>query len=224
LQERLVDTQHAFMSEGVFSSSTVMEGELFPDDVRMGMQALAGSFFRPNLLFLELPKDTETHKSLEELLREAERQRMGAALFVKHDTAGLGRHKRVNLWIPDQGPDWKMEMEFFDLDLAILLAYRLMDSWNGKMTVIAVVEHKEDKEKAKKFLSRLVELARLPADTAAHIADGDFGRYASAALEADLNIFPLPKDLDAEFLWSLRDDTKSSCLFTQDGGDESALA
>ncbi|HKJ64875.1 MAG TPA: hypothetical protein VJ969_05710, partial [Desulfopila sp.] len=67
-------------------------------------------------------------------------------------------------------------------------------------------------------------LARLPADTAAHIADGDFGRYASAALEADLNIFPLPKDLDAEFLWSLRDDTKSSCLFTQDGGDESALA
>ena len=224
LQERLVDTQHAFMSEGVFSTSTVMEGNLFPDDVRMGMQALAGSFFRPNLLFLELPKDSDTHKSLEELIREAARQRMGAALFVKHEIAGLGRHKRINLWIPDQGPDWKMEMEFLDLDLAILLAYRLMDSWNGQMTVIAAVEHKEDKEKAKKFLSRLVELARLPADTAAHIADGDFGRYASAAPEADLNIFPLPKTLEAEFLWSLRDATKSSCLFTQDSGDESALA
>ncbi|HKJ99828.1 MAG TPA: amino acid permease [Desulfotignum sp.] len=122
LQERLVDTQHAFMSEGVFSTSTVMEGNLFPDDVRMGMQALAGSFFRPNLLFLELPKDSDTHKSLEELIREAARQRMGAAP------------------------------------------------------------------------------------------------------EADLNIFPLPKALDAEFLWSLRDATKSSCLFTQDSGDESALA
>ncbi|MGK2906282.1 MAG: hypothetical protein ACSLFH_08060, partial [Desulfuromonadales bacterium] len=31
-------------------------------------------------------------------------------------------------------------------------------------------------------------------------------------------------ELDADFLWSLRDTTGSSCLFTQDSGDESALA
>nr|WP_153306601.1 hypothetical protein [Desulfogranum japonicum] len=115
-------------------------------------------------------------------------------------------------------------MEFFNLDLAILLSYRLMDSWNGSMRVIAAVEHEEDKEKARKSFSRLVELVRLPADTSSHIADGDFGRYASTAPEADLNISPLPNELDAEFLWSLRDATGLSCLFTQDSGDESALA
>ncbi|MFO8083370.1 MAG: amino acid permease [Desulfobacterales bacterium] len=224
LQERLIDAQYAFMNEGIFSSSTVMEGNRFPEDVRIGMQALAGSFFRPNLLFLELPKDKQMHQSLEHVIKEANRQRMGVALFVRHETAGLGRRKRVNLWIPDQGADWKLEMEFADLDLAILLAYRMMDSWGAKLTVIAAVEKKAYKEKAKKFLARLVDLARLPADTAAHVADGDFGRYASNAPEADLNIFPLLGILNADFLWSLRDATGSSCLFTQDSGDESALA
>ena len=225
LQKRLLDAQQAFTDAGVFTSSSVMETDRFPDDVRVGMQALAGSFFRPNLLFLELPKGTETHESLQRVIHEAKRQRMGVALFVQHETSGLGRRKRINLWIPDQGPDWTLEMEFKDLDLAILLAYRMLDSWTGaKLTVIAAVEKEADKDKATTFLARLTDLARLPADTAAHIADGNFGRYASSAPEADLNVFPLPADLDADFLWSLRDATGSSCLFTQDSGDESALA
>ena len=225
LQKRLLDAQQAFTDAGVFTSSSVMETDRFPDDVRVGMQALAGSFFRPNLLFLELPKGKETHESLQRVIREAERQRMGVALFVQHETSGLGRRKRINLWIPDQGPDWTLEMEFKDLDLAILLAYRMLDSWvDAKLTVIAAVEKEADKDKATTFLARLTDLARLPADTAAHVADGNFGRYASSAPEADLNVFPLPADLDADFLWSLRDATGSSCLFTQDSGDESALA
>jgi solute carrier family 12 (sodium/potassium/chloride transporter), member 2 len=224
LQERLLNTQHAFMNLGIFTSATVMEGNHFPDDMRIGMQALAGSFFRPNILFLKLPKDKETHESLENVIKEAKHQRIGVALLVQHENAGLGRHQRINLWIPDLGPDWKLEMQFKDLDLAILLAYRMMDRWRAKLTVIAVVEKEVDKEKAKKFLDRLVDLARLPADIVAHVADGDFCRYAGKAPEADLNIFPLLGQLNAEFLWSLRDATGSSCLFTQDSGDESALA
>lgn len=90
--------------------------------------------------------------------------------------------------------------------------------------MIAAVEKKSHKDNAEKFLERLVDLARLPAGTAAHLADGDFGRYASNAPEADLNVFPLPDELDPEFLWSLSEATGSSCLFTQDSGDESALA
>lgn len=224
LQDQLLDTQQAFTDGGVFCSSTVMEGESYPEDVRLSMQTLAGSFFRPNLLFLELPKDKETHRMIEEVIGEAKRQRMGVALLVRHETAGLGRRQRVNLWIPDQGPDWKVEMEFGDLDLAVLLAYRLMDSWEAALTVIATMEDAGDTEQARRFLNRLVDLARLPARTAAHVADGDFGRYASSAPQADLNIFPLPAELDAEFLWTLRDATGSSCLFTVDSGDESALA
>lgn len=224
LQERLIDTQQALTDEGIFTTSTVMESDRFPDDVRVGMQALTGSFFRPNLLFVELPKGKETHEALQRVIREAKKQRMGVALLVRHDTAGLGRRKRINLWIPDRGPEWKLEMEFHDLDLAILLAYRLMESWKAKLTVIASLKEQEHQERAERFLTRLVDLARLPADTSAYVADGDFGRYASNAPDADLNVFPLPERLDADFLWHLRDATGSSCLFTQDSGDESALA
>ena len=224
LEEKLISAQTAFMKEGIFCSSTVIEGEKFPDDIRIGMQAMAGSFFRPNLLFLELPKNKELHNALSKVIKEAQRQKMGVGLLVQHETAGLGRRKRINLWIPDQGPDWKLEMEFANLDLAILLAYRIKSHWDANLNVIAAVEKKNDKKKAEKFLERLVDLARLPAGTEALIADGDFGRYSSKAPEADLNIFPLPEELDSEFLWSLRDATGSSCLFTQDSGEESALA
>jgi len=225
LEEHLIDTQHAFTKDNIFTISTVLVSESFPDGVRIGMQALGGSFFRPNLLFLQLPKGKETHASLQRLIQEAGRQRMGVSLLVRHDTAGLGRRKRINLWIPDQGPEWSVKMDFHELDLAILLAYRMLDSWDGaELTVIAAVDNANEKEKARKFLARLVDLARLPANTAAHVADGDFGRFASNAPKADLNIFPLSAEFDADFLWSLRDATGSTCLFTQDSGNESALA
>ncbi|MFO8183774.1 MAG: amino acid permease [Candidatus Aegiribacteria sp.] len=224
LASRLDDTRHAFMNEGIYSSSTVMMGDNFPGDVRVAMQAMAGSFFRPNMLFLELPKDRETHESLQSVIREAKNQRIGVALLVRHETAGLGRRNRVNLWIPDRGPEWKLEMEFEELDLAILLAYRMYDRWNARLTVTAAVENKADISRAREFLSRLVDLARLPAETGAFKADEHYDRYSSQGPEADLNIFPLPDDMDADYLWQLRDKTGSSCLFTRDGGDESGLA
>ncbi len=224
LQQRLFDSQQAFVDNGIFTSATVLESNDFPAAVKIGLQALGGSFFRPNLLLLDLPKDPNTHQSLTDLIAEAKRQRMGVAVLVQHEDAGLGRRDRINLWIADMGPDWELDMEFVNLDLAILLAFRMMDSWDASLTIIGAVGNAEEKPKAEKFLTRLVELARLPAKTVAHIADGDFGRYASSAPEADLNVFPLPEKFDAEFLWSMRDATESSCLFTQDSGDESALA
>lgn len=224
LRQQLLDSQQALMDSGVFTTSTVIKGESFPEDTRIGMQAMAGAFFRPNLLFLELPKDKQTHQALENVLKEAQKQRIGVALLVRHELAGLGQRNHINLWIPDQGPDWRLEMEFKDIDLAILLAYRMLDSWHGTLNVITAVNNKKEKQKADTFLKRLVELARLPADTAVYVADGDFGRFASSAPKADLNIFPLGDKINAKLFWSLRDATGSTCLFTQDGGDESGLA
>ena len=157
------------------------------------------------------------------LLREATHQRLGVAVIVKHPTAGLGRRNRINLWLSDQSPEWSMQMEF-DMDLSILLAYRLMDSWKSALNVFIAVENPEDTEKARTFLGRLVDAARLPARTKVYVADEDLGRFSSKAPQADLNIFPLADKLDAEFMFQMRDTTQSSCLFTRDGGDESSLA
>lgn len=224
LGKRLLDSQQALMDEGVFTSSTVMEGESFPDDIRTGMQAMSGAFFRPNLLFLELPKNKETHESISHVLSEAQKQRMGAAILVRHDISGLGQRRRINLWIPDQSPDWRLEMEFKDIDLSILLAYRMLDSWSGTLHVMTSINNKNEKKKAEQFLSRLIELARLPAKTEVYVVGEDFDALAEKAPKADLNIFSLGEQLDAEYFWRLRDATGATCLFTQDSGDESGLA
>ncbi|MGK2885911.1 MAG: amino acid permease, partial [Rhodococcus sp. (in: high G+C Gram-positive bacteria)] len=204
VEAQLEDSVRAFQDRGVFAMATVLRSERFQDDLRTGMQALAGAFFRPNVLFLQLPKDRETHAALNDLMAEARRLRMGVALLVEHETARLGRRERVNLWVPDQGREWKLDMEFPNLDLAILLAYRLADSWNGALNVIATIDDAAHEERAQEFLVRLVELARLPAATSVHVADGDFGRYASQAPHADINVFPLPSEFDTDLLWHLR--------------------
>lgn len=224
LEMQLADSEQALREDGVFASSSVMAAEDFPQGVITAMQALSGSFFRSNVLFLELPGDPELHEELDAVVREATRQRLGVAIIVEHPEAGLGRRNRINLWLPDQGPAWDMQMGFENLDLAILLAYRLMDSWRASLNVIAVVEHASDTSKAETFLARLVDLARLPAKTQVCVADGTFGRYSPDAPEADLNIFPLRDRLDAAFMWHLRDTTRASCLFTRDSGEENALA
>ncbi len=224
LGKKLVDAKEALKAAGVFTYATVLEGGIFPDAVRSGMQALSGSFFRPNILFLELPKNKETHSALEEIMNEGERQKMGVALLVQHDIAGLGRRQRINLWIPDQGPEWKLDMDLKSLDLAILLAYRIQNRWNANLNLIGTFKDKNEKEKAEKFLSRLADLARLPANTIALHAEQDMELFSKEAPTADLNIFPLPEELDAEMLWKLRDSTGSSCLLTRDGGEESAMA
>lgn len=224
LERQLFDSQQAFQKDGVFATSSVIEAENFAKGIILGIQALSGSFFRPNLLFLELPNDPSLHEQLNRVIRQADRHRIGTALIVEHPKAGLGRRKRIYLWIPDRGPTWDMQMEFENLDLAILLAYRLMDSWHGSLNIISVVKNSEDLSKAEKFVNRLVDLARLPAKTEICLADETYGRYSTEAPQADLNIFPLPEKLDAEFMWQTRDWTGASCLFTRDSGEESALA
>lgn len=188
------------------------------------MQTLSGAFFRPNMLFLDLPADKELHQSLAHVIDKAHQERLGVALIVEHSEVALGRRKRINVWLPDRSPDWEMQMEFDNLDLAILLAYRIWDSWKGQLTVIQTVNNPKGRERAEQFLKRLCELARLPGEAMVLVADGEFSRYCSESPQADLNIFPLPDKLDPDFLWSLRDSTHSSCLFTRDSGLESVLA
>lgn len=224
-EKELKDSQKALQKEGVFASYSVMASDGFTKGIFGSMQALSGSFFRPNLLFLELPSEPELHDQLQTVILEAKRQLMGVTIIVEHPEAGLGRRNRINLWLPDQSPEWNMQMKFQNLDLGILLGYRLKDSWDAKLNVIAAVKDPVNTEKARKFLDRLVEVARLPAEKHICIVDSQYGRFSSDAPQADLNIFPLVEDkLDVDFMWHLRNKTRSSCLFTRDSGEESALA
>jgi amino acid transporter len=224
LRKSLKKAKEAFQEEGVFCAASTLSSPNYAKGVRQGMEALSGSIFPPNVLFLTLPTEKNLQKQLEEVIDEAEDLSLGVALFVHHPKSGLGRSRTINMWISDHGPEWDIKNRFDNLDMSLLLAYRLCKSWEGEMNMIVTVEDKSCSEKAKEFLGRLSEAARLPGNTTVMVADGDFGRFSSKAPRADINIFPLGDHLDAEFMLKMRDQTGSACLFTKDSGAESALA
>jgi hypothetical protein len=224
LRSSLKKAKETFQEEGVFCAASTLHSQNFANGLRQGMEALSGTIFQPNLLFLTLPAEKSLQNELEGVIEAARDLNLAVALFVQHSKAGLGRRRIINVWIGDHGPDWDIKMRFDNLDISLLLAYRLCQSWQGEFNLIVAVEEKKHEDKAKEFLGRLSEAARLPGNTKVLVADGDFGRFSSKAPRADINFFPLAERLDAEFMIKMRDQTDSACLFSQDSGTESALA
>ena len=224
LEQRLLDSRYAFREDGVFASSSVLELEDFTQGITAGIQALSGSFFRPNLLFLEWPHSEVDRPTLNHVIQQGIVHHLGIALLVEHPKAGLGRRKRINLWVPDQAPDWDIQMRFPNLDLAILLAYRIQVNWQASLNLITLYEEHAMKAQAEDFSQRLVNLARLSTITERHCMAGTLTQNLAAAPQADLNILILNLPLEHQNLEEFCHLTQATCLFTHDGGDESALA
>lgn len=224
LRNTMKNLKEEFQEEKLFCASSALHAPNFGEGVKMGMEALSGTIFEPNVLLLTLPTDESLQSDLDEVIVNAKDLEVGVAIYVENEEHGLGERKIINVWINDHGPQWKVGHKESNLDMSLLLAYRLFRSWEGQLNLIVALGDPDEEDKARKFLSQLSEAARLPGETRILIADGDFGRYSSEAPRADLNIFPLGERLDAKFMLLMRDQTESPCLFTQDGGEESALA
>ena len=146
------------------------------------------------------------------------------AYRVEHPKAGLGRRKRINLWIPDQAPQWDIQMKFPNLDLAILLAYRIQVNWRASLNLITLFEQPHMRAQAEDFTKRLVDSARLSTIADRHCIEGTFIQKLTDVPQADLNIFVLDLPLERQNLETICEITRTTCLFTHDGGEESALA
>lgn len=222
-EKELENSASTYLKHAVFASFSVMEEESFARGVERGIQALRGAFFRPNILFLELPKDASTHAQLKKLIETASYSKMGTSLIVYHPEAGLGKEENINVWIP-RPESWEVEMKLGNIDLAILLSYRLRDSWKGNLHLYISISSKEENEEAKRYLKRLVSLARLPCESLDIIVGDSLTSSVKQVKEADLSIFPLEKEIQTDLLWELREITKATCLFCLDSGLENAFA
>ena len=224
--QRLSNLARAFREEGVFASWTRMETTGFPAGVLAGMEALGGAFFRPNLLWLSLPDDAPEGRGTElaRIVRAAPENGLGTVLYLEHPQAWLGRRKTVNLWVPNAGPGWAVSMEHSDLDLAILLAYKLKRNWRAELRLIAVAEEAKQKAPARLYLTSLMELARLP-DARPVSLEGTPWEIHPDAPSADLHFFVLPDEIDdCRRLLDIRDRLDGSVIFVRGSGVESAFA
>jgi hypothetical protein len=141
-----------------------------------------------------------------------------------HTTALLGERNTINVWVSDRKGNWEFGgLDIGNLDLSILVAYKLKMNWEARIRLITVVDSPEEEIKAKKFLKTLTQLARLP-QTLTEVYIGSFGTFVTKAPPADLNIFGMQDTLPYDFIKDMSQKTNSSCLFVRDSGHESILA
>ena len=85
-----------FREEGIYSSATIIDAEVYGKGVLSGMQSLSGAFFRPNVIFLSLPPnpDEQREADLKMIISRAKQSRLGVLLFAEHSRARLGRRQQ----------------------------------------------------------------------------------------------------------------------------------
>lgn len=218
----------AFHREGISGRSVLLEEANFITGVRMTIDVLSTSFFRPNILFLPAaPGDTfgnGDHESWLALLQRANQRRLAVILYLHHEVTGLAQEQVINVWMREQGPDWALGLRLANLDLALLLAYQVTRNWHGRINLCMVVSDAEVEVRAQRFLQELVVLARLPRQTKTLVFQGDFWEKLPQAPHADLTILGLQANPDLDFVTRVMAIIDASCVFVRDSGDESALA
>ncbi len=223
LATELESISTSFREKGVFSSSTVIHTSEFAKGINYGSQALQGAFFRPNIVFLNMQDHDNYETELRPVMKESIRLEIGVLLYLLHPTALLGERNTINVWVSDRKGNWNLGWDIGNLDLSILVAYKLKMNWGARIRLITVIDDPNEEDNAKEFLSSLINLARLP-QTLTEVHIGEFTSIVNKAPSADLNIFGMDEDLPFNFVKDMSLRTKSSCLFVKDSGHESILA
>jgi solute carrier family 12 sodium/potassium/chloride transporter 2 len=137
---RVADLGQGLRKRDVFSTWSVIESASYVTGAIAGLQALKSAFLRPNVLLVSLPEDLEHYAELETLLGEARRLGVGVTLLALHSKAGLGRMSVINVWLrpPTPGDSVEQVLAKGNMNLGILLGYRLARGWRGELNLICV--------------------------------------------------------------------------------------
>jgi amino acid transporter len=224
LHNRLKQISEAFNHGGVYSSTSLVKTDTFANGVNYANQALASAFFKPNIVFLSMMEEENVRKEYKPIIEEAKLLEIGVILFLPHQKALLGQKQKVNVWLHNTNDKWTIEDGAGNIDLSILIAYKLMQNWNASIRLIAVIENKKDKKKAQRYLSEIIDLARLPI-TDKVVIIGDLETSLSTGPYADINIIPMDDtNTDLEYYSRFPELTGTTCLVVNDSGHENILA
>ncbi|MGM0557638.1 MAG: hypothetical protein ACQEVA_14740, partial [Myxococcota bacterium] len=193
LYASMTEIAQEFQREQLFATSAVIDADSTLDGVRASASIMAGSFFRPNILYGK--SSGLAPREIQGLVDTAESHRMGVALLHQHERAGLGHERSVNVWIRDQSPDWHLGLRLANLDLSLLLAYQICRNWKGKIRFLTICEDEDDVRMAEVYLHDLIDEARLTPYGESWVRHGNFWETLDHAPRADLNIFGLARDV-----------------------------
>jgi len=207
--------------EGIFTSYAYIEISNYIDGVCISLQAMEGQFFHPNILFIPSAPHSFSASELNKLTETIKDANAGLIMFDKDEDIGLGAEEDISVWIPPS----VLEKDFYEerrFDLALLIALRMVNNWDGKLTLRMCIE-KQDKEAAHEYLRRLVYDARLPATTQIIISAHEFPTELRKAM-ADIHILSVPDAAKLKKLSTITKNIRGSFLFTVDSTLEDILA
>ena len=225
LEKGLPELSASFTKDGVFSRWTYVASRNPYDAIVASMQTLLGTFFRPNLLFMRVDGSSgeEEQADFQHMVDAAKRIHMGIVAFVDDPVAKTGQQQMINVWVRDQSPNWKLDWDLGNIDLELLTAYKLHQSWGAQVRVVCAVPDPDNVETAEQFLGQILELGRLMKFDVA-VVNADFKDALHEAPQADVDIFGLGPTINFDFMRSVVKDRKAACLFVADSGHESILA
>ncbi|MBK3517016.1 amino acid permease [Carboxylicivirga marina] len=212
-----------YKDSNVFSSWAVIRTEDYSQGVNFANQAYRGSFIKPNITFLNRMDLNEHSVDFSEIINEAARLQLGVLIYAQHPDAGMRKRQVINVWIRNRAPEWKISWDIGNLDLSILVAYKLKRNWGAKIRLVTVVDNEEQKAQAHHFMTELIDHARLP-KTEISIYINNFNELIKNAPEADLNIFGLEPHPNFKFMDKMVEETHTTCLFIRDSGLENIFA
>ncbi len=219
LAEALSEVADAFHDKGVFASWTVITAATFGENLQAGIETFAGAFFKPNVVLLSMPQDENRETEVKAILETCRDRRIGVLLLNDYPQDRKTDPAAVNIWFDDRGPDWKLDMDLGNQDLALLTGYKLMRNWNMQMRLVAKISDGQQKKAAEDFLKMLSAAARIPNVSTAVVAD----ESDDSAPPADLHLFPMPDAVDFSRMRQQSRHYQATCMFVLDSGQENAL-
>ncbi len=223
LAEGLTTVSRQLRGEQISTTWSVVEEETFEQGFLASMRASGNGLVRSNIVFLAFPGTAAAEDHALRVLDEAARQKLGVLMTSTVHAGRLGGRGVINLWIREQGPEWKVSTDLQHSHLAILMAYKLRANWGGDLNLVTAVANAAELAHADHYLHGLADLARLPGPPGVHVLNTNFVDALTTAPFADLSIFALPPDIDFDFLRSVIDGADTPCAFVRDSGAESAF-
>ncbi|MBH24949.1 MAG: hypothetical protein CMH57_10940 [Myxococcales bacterium] len=225
LRREILALSDSFRAKGLFSTWCVVNDVGFTNGVIHGLQALQSAFFRPNTLYLRVPDLKDRYDEFKEVIIQAHETGVGVVLLGRHPKSGMGQLKEINVWVRPARSGWGTQdaFEHNNLNLILLMGYRLMVRWQANMRLITVIGDESERPQAEAFLADLLDLARIPKPADSLVLVGGFQACLASAPRSDIDILGLQQEPDFDFVAGAVELTRSTCLFVMDSGRESAL-
>lgn len=195
-----------------------------PIDVGLtpAIQALGTTVFEPNMLVLPLPSEADQEPARVALRHPTAHH---LAVLLHHDLHLMGKQGAIAVWLREPELDWDPDAaaEHSNLDLALMLAWRLHRARGWPIRLIVIDEPPFWRARNEAFLHEIAERARMPrADCV--VIESTFEAALDRPPTAALHLFGVadPPDLDAARGIARRLD--APCVFVQRAGPVSAFA